>query len=223
MTNHIHPDFRKVAIAWALVCLALAAIFCSCSPGKKAHEYFASHPKEFAQDCSDAYPVVPIIDSSGYKESQAAIAKLAEDIDADRFKDEQDRQYNEAEIARLKAIAPKDCDSLSKAYANQVNKEKGRADTLEKRVRQLTEAAKNVKPIEKTVPDLAKIEACRQDNARLTTALTNATIINSELIVQVDAWKGKAHRYFWILVAIIAANVVIKFRKPIFNLIKSIV
>jgi flagellar biosynthesis GTPase FlhF len=223
MTNHIHPDFRKVAIAWALVCLALAAIFCSCSPGKKAHEYFASHPKEFAQDCSDAYPIVPIIDSSAFKQSAKAIWDLQQTLEADKFKDDQDRQWNESEIARLKAVAPKDCDSLSKAYTHQVNKEKNRADTLEKRVRQLTDAAKNLKPVQTSFENTAKIEACKQDNARLTTALTNAIIINSELTEQVDTWKGKAHRYFWILVAIIAANVVIKFRKPIFNIIKSIV
>lgn len=223
MTSHIHPDFRKTAIAWLVVVLALFAMLCSCSPGKKAHEYFAGHPKEFAQDCSDAYPIVPIIDSSGFKESLNRINDLASDIEADRFKDDQDRQYYEAEISRLKIIAPPDCDSLSESIYRLAAKERRRGDSLEKKIRQVTDLAKNVTPVIRTVENTAKVEACEQDRSRLTTALTNATIINSELTAQVDTWKGKAHRYFWILVVVIAANVVIKFRKPIFNLIKSIV
>jgi flagellar biosynthesis GTPase FlhF len=223
MTNHIHPDYRKVMYVWLLACLAALAQLCSCSPGKKAHEYFASHPKEFAQDCSDAYPIVPIIDSSAFKESLKAINDLQENLKADKFKDDQDRQWNESEISRLKAIAPKDCDSLSKAYTRQVNKEKSRADTLEKRVNQLTDAARNVKPVQTSFENTAKIEACEQDRSRLTTALTNAVIKNSELTAQVDTWKGKAHKYFWIIVAILAVNAIIKFRKPIINLIKSFV
>jgi hypothetical protein len=216
-------DHIQLVLVWALTCFAAVALLFSCSPSKKAHQYFDGHPKEFAQDCSDAYPIVPIIDSSAYKASQTAIAKLSEDIDADKFKDDLDRTYYEAEISRLKVIAPPDCDSLSESIYRLAAKEMRRADTLEKRVKQLAAAAKNVKPVEKIVENTARIEACEQDKRRLTIALENAVIKNSELTEQVDTWKGKSHRYFWILVLITVANVVVKFRKPIFNIIKSIV
>jgi hypothetical protein len=213
----------RLLIAWLLVCLAGLAELCSCSPGKKAHEYFAGHPKEFAQDCSDAYPIVPIIDSVGFKESQARIMELSENIEADKFKDDQDRAYNESEIARLKAIAPPDCDSLSESIYRLAARERRRGDSLEVKAKGIVQAFKDVKPIHITYENTAKIEACQQDNARLTSTLTNAVIKNSELTAQVDAWKTKAHKYFWIIVTILAVNALIKFRKPIINLIKSFV
>lgn len=222
MTNHIHPDFRKVAMIWLLVAVALAAVLFSCSPSKKAHEYFAGHPKEFASDCTDAYPIVPIIDSSGYKESLGKIDDLQEQLEADRFKDDQDRQYYEAEVTRLKNIAPPDCDSLSWGYDVLISKEKRRNDTLEKRTRQLTDAAKNVKPVKETQESTAKVEACEQDVARLTSALTNALVINGDLTEEVHDLKATAKKRWWLIVALIAVIAAIILRKPILNIAKSI-
>lgn len=65
--------------------LILLILFASCSPSKKAHKYFNSHPKEFAKDCFINYPCVTKDSVVKYvtndSEYNAAINKLAIDLD----------------------------------------------------------------------------------------------------------------------------------------------
>jgi hypothetical protein len=227
MTNHIHPDDRRMVLVWLLVCLAIIALFCSCSPSKKAHEYFSGHSEEFAKGCADAFPVKETTDTKAYDSSKAKIDSIIAANEGDKMINDQLRQDLVDEIDRLKSKpdshTDENCDSTQEAIYRLAAKERQRADAYEKKYNNLADAAKNVKPVEHFTENTARVEAYRQDVAKLTSALANAAIKNSELTEQVNDWKAKAHKYFWIIVAIIAARDVIKFRKPIFNLIKSFV
>jgi hypothetical protein len=229
MTNHIHPDDRRMILVWLLVCLAIVAWFCSCSPAKKAHEYFAGHQKEFAQDCADAYPVVPIIDRKDFDKSLETIITLTDQLQADSIRDQQDAEWNRAEIDRLKKIAPADCDSLSVAFYRYVMKEKSRGDSLEKKAKQIAGAAKTVKPIIETKVDAAALQACanredvlRKELAEASSALVKAAIKQSEIQAERDEWKAAAKKRWWLIVALIAVIAAIILRKPILNIAKSI-
>lgn len=217
-----HKQSIRLAIFWTLVVLSLMVQLLSCSPSKKAHEYFAAHNKEFAQDCADAFPVVPIIDSNAYKQSLLKIDSLAGETESLNFAIDQERQWSNAEIKRLKSIAPPDCDSLQNAQSRLTAEERARGDSFEVRYKQLQAAVKNIKPVVNTVVDNAKVEACKQNEKRLQDALTNALIELSEVTADRNDWKNKAQKRMWSLIAVIIACTAITFRKPILSLIKSI-
>lgn len=44
-----------------LIILVIGLLLMSCNASKKAHQYVASHPEEFAKECADAYPVKEVL------------------------------------------------------------------------------------------------------------------------------------------------------------------
>lgn len=153
---------NRVAIAWGFVVLALMLLLFSCSPSKKAHKYFNDHPKEFAQDCADAFPVKESTDSSAYKEAIGKIDSLAKAMKDDSAKNADEKDIMMADIERLSNLAPNDCDSLSEAIYRYAAAETKRADKAEKKADALAVAARNVKPIEIRVENTARVEALQQ-------------------------------------------------------------
>jgi hypothetical protein len=218
----IYPDYRKLIVVWSIVVLAIVLVLCSCSPGKKAHDYFAKNEKEFAQDCADAFPVIPVIDSNGFKASLKKIDSLLEDGEAKEWAYRQDREYSEAEVKRLKSKAPPSCDSLYNAQNAVIQKEKKRGDSLFLAVNKIANSAKNIQPIKETKVDNAKVQACEQRESELRSGLTEAAIKLSEVTADRDQWKSTAKKRWWYCFWIIAAFVAITLRKPIFNLLKPI-
>lgn len=236
MTNNIHPDWKKVAYVWGLTLISLSMLLLSCSPSKKAHDYFEKNKPEFAEDCADAFPVIPIIDSTDYKNSLQKLELLQQEKNGLTVSYERDVTWLRQEIVRIKRNTPAsaNCDSLSDAIYRLAAAEKKRGDSLHNLLSKTIQSGKEIAPIKETKVDSARIKACEQaaekaisklndDIEKLREALMTATLKNSEISSDRDKWKSKARHDNLLLWLVIIVCGTITFRNPILKLIKSFV
>ncbi len=146
---------------YALIVVVLAVLI-SCSPSKKAHEYFSKHPNEFATDCNDAFPVKESTDSSGFKQSLFRIDSLTATIDQTKQDYDLAIDILKDNIADLQERAPRECDSLTDAIYRYAATQSKRADESENKVRQLSQAIKNSQPVEVVRENTARVKALEQ-------------------------------------------------------------
>jgi hypothetical protein len=212
-----NKTIEKVGMVLLILCLAGMM---SCNPSKKAHNYFDAHPKEFAQDCSDAYPVIPVVDSNDYVKSIELVNAISQEMDNSNMASKEIIKKQLAEIDRLKSQPVPDCDSISDAIYRYAATQQRRADDLQKKCDQLNVAMKNIKPVKATVVDNAKVEALSQQIARLQGALTSALTENEKLSRDRDSWKVTAQKRGWLMWIIIVVAGIIIFRKPLLSLLK---
>jgi hypothetical protein len=215
-----NKTIEKIGMVLLILCLACMM---SCSPAKKAHNYFDAHPKEFAQDCSDAYPAVPVIDSGDYVKSIETINAIAQEMDNSNMASKEIIKRQLAEIDRLKNKQEPDCDSLSDAIYRYAAIQQRRADDLQNKCDRLNGALKNIKPVRETVVDNARVEAQGQQIRKLQGSITDALAINVSLTGERNKWKSTAQRRWWILWIVILVSAGIVFRKPFLSILKSVV
>lgn len=174
-----------------------------------------ANPDKLAELCAEEFPPVTVSDSSAFLSSKKKIDSLIDEFDSHRQISQQERQALFETIDWLNRQPIPDCDSLSDAVFRLAAKEKQRADKLEDINRQLRAEVGNIKPVIERVADKAMETVLRNQVNDLIGTITH----RDQTISELEPWKGKAKKRWWIMVAVIAAAGVWTFRKPLLKLV----
>lgn len=187
----------------------------SCNPVKKATQVMKDHPDKLAELCAEEFPPVIVSDSTAFLESKKKIDSLISSFESEKQLSDEERQALFETIDWLNRQPIPDCDSLSDAVYRLAAKEKQRADKLQDLNHQLRTEVNNIKPVIEKVSDKAMETVLRNQVNDLIGTVTH----RDQTISQLEPWKGKAKKRWWIMIGVIAAAGLWTFRKPLLKLV----
>jgi len=171
--------------------MIIVFLMIGCSPGKKAHSYFAQHPQEFAKDCAGAFPVKDSIGNPMVVYIPAENNDYTNPIDS--IKKTTDRLVADINLASRKSL-----DSCAGSMLYLVE----RTDKLARQVNDLKSRYAPCKP-----DTLYQTQTVYRENTARVTALLQDLAVKGESLKQMtadrDGWKAKAKERFWIIAGLI--------------------